>query len=69
MPNKLFCCANFMIVGLVLLTTVILLYLLYPNVFIREHFQYEDVDEDKKVDAIKTGVALAWKDYMGGERK
>ena len=67
MPNKLFCCANFMTAGLVLLTTVILLYLLYPNVFIREHFQYEDVDE--KVDAIKTGVALAWKEYMEGERK
>jgi len=56
-----------MTVGLVLLTTVILLYLLYPNVFIREHFQYEDVDE--KVDAIKTGVALAWKDYMEGDQE
>jgi len=51
--------------GLILLTTVILLYLLYPNVFIREHFQYEG----EQIDIIKSAVALAWKEYMKKNQK
>ena len=65
MLNKLFCCENFMTGGLILLTTVILLYLLYPNVFIREHFQYEG----EQIDIIKSAVALAWKEYMKKNQK